>query len=110
MKQIFILLFIATAYHTALSQKIELKKGHVLLDGKEILQYERLRMGNDISVSSLGGDDELFSIQRHDNETKTLDDDYLKIYFNPTKTLIENSTLNGYPLSVFPCDKTYDKR
>lgn len=99
MKQILtILLFSVLSLPMLHAQKIKLKDNQVLLDGKAILGFERLRAGNDMLVKKLGTEETLISFQRHDNETRSYpQDDYYKIYFPETKQLIESANLNGWP-------------
>lgn len=65
------------------SQKVKLKKGKVLVDGKEIMTYKRESWGAyKLHLFSLKSEDELIELNKNDNETSTYyDDDFLQIRF-----------------------------
>ncbi len=72
------------------AQNVKLKKGKVLLDGKEIMKFEREQMGVLFYAFNLKTGDEVVFIQRKDNETpKYFDDDFLKIYFSQLDLMME---------------------
>ncbi|AZJ34742.1 hypothetical protein [Tenacibaculum singaporense] len=85
------LIALFTFTQVSLAQKIKLKKGKVLLDGKEILKYEREDFGvYQIHFYSLDSDDEILFFKRNDNETSSyFDDDYTQIKFLGFKKSLE---------------------
>lgn len=83
------------------AQDIKLKKEKVLLDGKEILKYERENWGVfQIHFYPLNSDEEILLFKKNDNETKNyLDDDYTEIKFislNKSLEIKQNRTWSGY--------------
>ena len=68
---------------TSFSQEIKLKSGKVLLDGKEILSYERQDWGDmEIHFYSLETKDEVLYMKKNSNETpKYYEDDFTQIRF-----------------------------
>ncbi|CAM1369763.1 conserved hypothetical protein [Tenacibaculum litoreum] len=78
------------------SQKIKLKKGKVLVDGKEILKYEKRGLGTEITFYSLINDNEVADMKIEDNGTLHFqDDDYRKMFFSEDEIKIETSSFNG---------------
>ncbi len=73
------------------AHEIKLKKEKVLLDGKEILKYERENWGvYQIHFYPLNSDEEILFIRKNDNETpKYQDDDYTEIKFIGIKKGLE---------------------
>ncbi|MDM1061141.1 hypothetical protein HXZ62_00975 [Empedobacter falsenii] len=82
-------LLILTA--TVFSQEINLKKGKVLLDGKEILSYERQNSGDlEIHLYNLETKDEVLYMKKNSNETpKYYEDDFTQIRFLTFGKLLE---------------------
>lgn len=83
------------------AQDIKLKKEKVLLDGKEILRYDKESWGvYQIHFYPLNSDDEILFIRINDNETpRFFDDDYTEIKFIELKKRIEikqNKSWSGY--------------
>jgi len=76
---------------TVNAQKIKLKKGEVLLDGKAIMKYEKEIWGvHKMHLFSLDTEDELIEINHNDNETKRYyDDDFVQIRFLSSGELVE---------------------
>ncbi len=93
MKRTAIMLFtmLLVLTQTTFGQKVKLKKGKVLLDGKEILKYERENWGvYQIHFYSLETEDEVLFFKRNDNETSSyFEDDYTEIKFLTFKKSLE---------------------
>lgn len=91
MKQILftIAFFILTV--TSFSQEIKLKDGKVIIDGKEILNYERQNWGDmEIHFYNLGTKDEVLYMKKNSNETRTYyEDDFTQIRFLTYGKLLE---------------------
>ena len=97
MKKILSIIFLLFAFSFANAQKIKLKKGKVLLDGKELFKYEKEAMGTEFYMYDLKTDALILSMQSMDNETRGyIEDDFTKIYFVKEKTTIEPNALHGY--------------
>lgn len=92
MKIIKYLLVIVITFSSVNAQKIKLKKGEVLLDGKAIMKYERYSMDiQKLELYSLDSDEELISINKNNNETSGYyDDDYIQIKFLTVGEIVEN--------------------
>lgn len=66
----------------ALAQKVELKKGKVILDKQERFQFERRLFNSEFVLRTLEEGDELLSIIRNDNGTDHYwEDDFIQIVF-----------------------------
>ena len=80
------------------SQKIKLKKGKVLVDGKAIMKYERESWGvYKVNLFSLETDDELIELNKNDNEAKAYyDDDFLQIRFLTLGKIAEVKTKKSF--------------
>jgi hypothetical protein len=83
MKQIFFTIAFLISNITSFSQEIKLKDGKVLIDGKEILSYERQNWGDmEIHFYNLGTKDEVLYMKKNSNETRTYyEDDFTQIRF-----------------------------
>ena len=78
------------------SQKIKLKKGKVLVDGKAIMKYERQGLGAKITLYSLDNDDEIIDMLAKGNETPHCrGDDYCMMFFSEDEIKVETSQFNG---------------
>lgn len=90
MKQLIIAgMFLISVFQWAYSQEVELKDDKVLLDGKEILKYEKINVIQ-YSFYSLDTDDEILLYKSFDNESpKYMDDDYFILNFLTEKVKVE---------------------
>ncbi|WP_425659553.1 hypothetical protein [Tenacibaculum ascidiaceicola] len=78
------------------SQKIKFKKGKILVDGKEILKYEKRGFGTEITFYSLDNNDEVANMFQEDNGTHNyLDDDYKKMFFAKDEIWVESSRVRA---------------
>ncbi|RSC93440.1 hypothetical protein [Tenacibaculum singaporense] len=77
------------------SQKIKLKKGKVLVDGKEILNYQKRGLGTELILYSLDSKDEIVNMFQENNGTHSyLDDDYKKMFFTKDEIWVESSRVS----------------
>lgn len=92
-KVIFTAFILLLSLNTS-AQKIKLKKGEVLLDGKAILKYEKEMWGtHKIHLFSLDSEDELIEINNNKNETPTYqNDDFVQIKFLKIGESVEMKT------------------
>ncbi|KIX22692.1 hypothetical protein SY27_02390 [Flavobacterium sp. 316] len=82
MKLKLLLLLLLSINYSVFSQNVKLKKNKLILDDKEIMNYELKNYSGEIHLYGLNTNDEEIFIFYHDNETReTRDDDYLKIFF-----------------------------
>ncbi|AZJ35136.1 hypothetical protein [Tenacibaculum singaporense] len=78
------------------SQKIKLKKGKVLVDGKEILNYEKRGLGTELILYSLDSKDEIVNMFQENSGTHSyLDDDYKKMFFTKDEIWVESSRVSN---------------
>jgi len=78
------------------SQKVKLKKGKVLVDGKEILKYEKQSLGSEITLYSLEDEDEIADFIHDRNGTNSyVEDDFKKLFFSRDEIKIESSRLRA---------------
>ena len=101
LKRTLLLIGLIIITNFANSQSIKLKKGYVLLDGKEILKYERENSGvYQIHFFDLKDDNEVLFIKKNNNETiHDVEDDYTEIKFIELRKGLEikqNRTWAGY--------------
>ena len=95
-KLIFTILAIALTTGLANAQKMQLKKGKVLLDNREIYRYKKELLPLNLYVYHLHSDEQVISIQNLDNETPEYpNDDYIRIYFSQSKQLMESNAMAG---------------
>ena len=77
-------------------QKIKFKKDKVLVDGKEMFNFERRALGTEISIYNLGTDDEIIYMIHNNNETPQYQqDDFTKMVFIEEDVIIESTNLVG---------------
>lgn len=97
MKKKLLLLTVLLGFFLSLNaQKVDLKKGYVVIDKVEMYSYEKEQMGNMTLVYKKDTKDLLFSILFHSNGTVGYsNDDYLKLYFTQDNTVIETTQLAG---------------
>lgn len=92
---IFLGLFLALT-QTSFSQKVKLKKRKVLLDGKEILSYEKRGFGTEITFYSLKNNEEIAEMYQENNGTNTyIEDDYKVMFFSTSEIKIESSRIHS---------------
>ena len=91
MKKIPFILAILLITTTSYAQKIKLKKGDVLLDGKKVMTYDREDWGTQkIHLFSLTDKKEQILMIKNDNETSGYyDDDFLQIKFLQLGEMVE---------------------
>jgi hypothetical protein len=90
-KILSIAIFTITGFMSVNAQEVEIKKDKVLLDGKEILRYEKENVSNQ-SYYSLTDDEEILHFRFSDNETQQyLEDDYFILNFLKEKVKVEST-------------------
>jgi AAA+ superfamily predicted ATPase len=90
-KLVAITILTFTSIFSTYSQEVEIKKDKVLLDGKEILRYEKENIFNQ-SFYSLTDDEEILHFRFSNNETQQyLEDDYFILDFLKEKIKVESS-------------------
>uniref|UniRef100_UPI00404A74D6 hypothetical protein n=1 Tax=Flavobacterium sp. TaxID=239 RepID=UPI00404A74D6 len=90
MKLKLLLLLLLSISYSAFSQNVKLKKNKLILDDKEIMNYELKNYSTEIHLYNLNTNDEEIFIFYHDNETReNRDDDYLKIFFIKSNKKLE---------------------
>ena len=94
-KLVFTIFLIVTFLQLSFSQKIELKKGKILLDNKEILNYTVENRQTEFTISNLSGEELLFVIDYENQTTGYRADDYYKINFTNNKIKLESSNLQA---------------
>jgi hypothetical protein len=89
MKKILFIISLITTFSMS-AQKVEIKDDKVLLDGKQILKYEKI---NIIQHSFYTLDDnEILLYKDHDNETPRYnEDDFFSLNFLTEKTKVETT-------------------
>lgn len=91
-------LLIASILLSSLSfaQKVDLKKGIVYFDKNPTYSYDREMFGNLTNIYRLNTKDMLITLSYENNGTSEYkDDDFVKIFFYETNTLIETKKLRG---------------
>jgi hypothetical protein len=74
------------------SQNVKLKKDKLILDDKEIMNYEFKNYDLEIHLYKLNSkDEEIFIFYNNNGTRETRDDDYLKIFFTKSKKKLETS-------------------
>ena len=80
---------ITTLFNFVYAQEVEIKDDKVLLDGKEILKYEKINI-MEHSFYSLENDDEILLFKSFDNETpKYIEDDFFVLNFLLERVKVE---------------------
>ena len=80
-KLFLIVVLFFCASNLMVAQKVEIKDDKVLVDGKEILKYEKINIFQH-SFYSLTDDEEILMYKFNDNETKSYhEDDYIILNF-----------------------------
>ncbi|WP_445454790.1 hypothetical protein [Flavobacterium sp. 25HG05S-40] len=92
--KIFLLIaFLFSATNILVAQKVEIKDDKVLLDGKEILKYEKVNFDQH-SFYSLTDDEEILMYKYNDNESRDYkQDDYIVLNFLTAKKKIESGDI-----------------
>ncbi|MCO6162917.1 MULTISPECIES: hypothetical protein [unclassified Flavobacterium] len=79
---------------TVYSQDIDFKKGKVLADKKSVFDFDKRKMGSELSLFKLDTKTELIYIEINNNNTISyLDDDFVKIVFPKNEVTIESTLL-----------------
>jgi AAA+ superfamily predicted ATPase len=93
-KLLSITIFTIASFLSANAQEVEIKKDKVLLDGKEILRYEKENVFNQ-SFYSLTDDEEILHYRFSDNETQQyMEDDYFILNFLGQKVKVESTEVS----------------
>jgi AAA+ superfamily predicted ATPase len=93
-KLLSITIFTIASFLSANAQDVEIKKDKVLLDGKEILRYEKENVFNQ-SFYSLTDDEEILHYRFSDNETQQyMEDDYFILNFLGQKVKVESTEVS----------------
>lgn len=75
------------------AQEVEIKDDKVLLDGTQILKYEKINILQH-SFYSIESDDEILLFKWHDNETSQYnEDDYIILNFLTAKVKVETTSV-----------------
>lgn len=95
MRKNYILLLITLIISIAgYSQDIDLKKGKVLANHKSIFNFDKRKMGSEISLFKLDTTTEVIYIEINNNNTISyLDDDFLRMVFPKNDVTIESTLL-----------------
>jgi len=90
-KLFLIVVLFFCASNLMVAQKVEIKDDKVLVDGKEILKYEKINILQH-SFYSLTDDEEILMYKFNDNETQSYhEDDYIILNFLTAKKKIETT-------------------
>lgn len=95
MRKNYILLLTVILFTSVLySQEIDLKKGKVLANNNSIFQFDKRKMGSEMSLYQLNTNVELIYIEINNNNTISyLDDDYIRMVFPKNDVTIESTLL-----------------
>ncbi len=76
------------------SQDIDLKKGKVLANHKSVFNFDKRKMGSEISLFKLDTTTEVIYIEINNNNTISyLDDDFVRVVFPKNDVTIESTLL-----------------
>ncbi|KIX22364.1 hypothetical protein SY27_00440 [Flavobacterium sp. 316] len=76
------------------SQEIILKRGKVLADSKSVFNFDKRKLGSEISLFKLDTTIEVIFIEINNNNTISfLNDDYIRIVFPKNEVTIESTLL-----------------
>lgn len=79
---------------TGYSQDIDLKKGKVLVNHKSVFNFDKRKMGSEISLFKLDTTTEVIYIEINNNNTISyLDDDFVRVVFPKNDVTIESTLL-----------------
>ncbi|WP_130735649.1 hypothetical protein [Flavobacterium sp. J27] len=79
---------------TVYSQDVDFKKGKVLVDKQNVFNYDKRKMGSEISLFKLDTTTEIIYIEINNNNTISyLDDDYVRLVFPKNEVSIKSSLL-----------------
>ncbi len=74
--------------------KVKFKKGKVLVNGTEILIYEKRELGDEFIIYSIKNREEIADMVQMNNGTSAyLEGDYKRMYFNNEEIKIESSRI-----------------
>ncbi len=95
MRKNYILLLITLIISiTGYSQDIDLKKGKVLANHKSVFNFDKRKMGSEISLFKLDTTTEVIYIEINNNNTISyLDDDFVRVVFPKNDVTIESTLL-----------------
>lgn len=95
MRKNYILLLTTILFTSALySQEIDLKKGKVLANNNSVFQFDKRKMGSEMSIFQLNSKEELIYIEINNNNTISyLNDDYIRMVFPKNDVTIESTLL-----------------
>ncbi len=98
MKTVFLFLSLLLSFSMVNAQKIKLKKGNILLDGKEIMKFEREDWGTQkISLYTLSDNKEQILMIKNKNETpRYFDDDFVQIKFLQSGDMVEMKSTKSW--------------
>ncbi|WP_445455036.1 hypothetical protein [Flavobacterium sp. HNIBRBA15423] len=93
-KNYILLLIIMIINITGYSQDIDLKKGKVLVNHKSVFNFDKRKMGSEISLFKLDTTTEVIYIEINNNNTISyLDDDFVRVVFPKNDVTIESTLL-----------------
>jgi len=95
MRKNYILLLITLIISiTGYSQDIDLKKGKVLVNHKSVFNFDKRKMGSEISLFKLDTTTEVIYIEINNNNTISyLNDDFVRVVFPKNDITIESTLL-----------------
>lgn len=95
MRKNYILLLITLIISiTGYSQDIDLKKGKVLVNHKSVFNFDKRKMGSEISLFKLDTTTEVIYIEINNNNTISyLNDDFVRVVFPKNEVTIESTLL-----------------
>lgn len=93
-KNYILLLTTLLVSFTIYSQDIDFKKGKVLANNISVFNYDKRKMGSEISLFKLDTTTEIIYIEINNNNTiSLLNDDYVRIVFPKNEVTIESNLL-----------------
>ncbi|NHN27530.1 hypothetical protein FIA58_017765 [Flavobacterium jejuense] len=93
-KNYMLLLTMLLVSITVYSQDIDFKKGKILADHKNIFNFDKRKMGSEISIFKLDTTTEVIYIEINNNNTISfLNDDYVRMVFPKNDVTIESTLL-----------------
>lgn len=89
-----LLLFLSLFGLDAYSQKIDLKKGMILVDNVNVFNFEKKNLGSEFYLYQLNDNKNVVYIEINNNNTLSyLEDDFVKIIFKEKDVTIESKSL-----------------
>lgn len=98
LRTLFLLLFTLICFNHINAQKVKLKKGIVLVDGKEKFKYERKGMGTEFSLYSIDTEKEILFILRNNNKN---DGSFYQLIFIEENCKLETAKLSNHSFKYF---------